>query len=439
MRGSYGVIGNQSVPSDLYISNMSAGQINWFINNNPVNGVGTPSLNVSDVTWEDLETVDFGVDARFLQNRLGVSFDWYKKTTKNMFAPVEGTTWTIGAGAPLGNYGNLTTKGFEVAVDFNHRFKNGLGLNLRANLDDAQSVFSDYTSSRLMGSNYDGKVYGEIWGYETDRLFQYSDFELDANGKPKLVTLTPEMTKYYTSGSGKAYQLKDPNGVYQPRFQNSSNFYFGPGDVKFVDLNGDGEIDNGDGTIDNPGDMRVIGNITPRYNYGFRIGLDFKGFDFSTFFQGVGKRSLWGAGFLAQAGFHVSDGAMPEAIVSNYWTPESQDAFYPAAFNNAGSDNVNNMQVQTRYLLNMAYLRAKNITLGYTLPKSLLSRAGINTLRVYTSLENFFTWDKLRGLPIDPEEVPGASIFNATGYNAGRAGVGTPTFKSASIGLQLNF
>ncbi|MFS0489250.1 SusC/RagA family TonB-linked outer membrane protein [Leadbetterella byssophila] len=438
-RGSWGVIGNQTVPSDLYISNMTAGQISWFINGNPVNAVGSPSLTVPNVTWEDLETTDFGVDARFLQNKLGVTFDWYRKVTKNMFAPVEGTTWTIGAGAPLGNYGTLTTKGFELAVDFNHRFANGLGINVRANLDDAKSVFSDYTSSRLMGSNYDGKVYGEIWGYTTDRLFQYDDFVLDASGKPVLVTLTPEMTKYYTSGGGKAYQLKDPNGVYQPRFQNSTNFYFGPGDVKFKDLNGDGELDNGDGTVDNPGDMSVIGNFTPRYNYGFRIGADYKGFDFSAFFQGVGQRSVWGEGFLAIPGFNVSDGAMPEAIVSNYWTPETPDAFYPAAFNNAGSANVNNMQVQTRYLLDMSYLRAKNITLGYSLPQHLLKRGGINTLRVYVSLENFFTWDKLNGLPIDPEEVAGTSIFLQSNYNAGRTGVGTPTFKSASLGLQLNF
>jgi TonB-linked SusC/RagA family outer membrane protein len=439
LRASWGVIGNQTVPSDLYISNMTAGQINWFINNNPVNGVGTPSLTVPNVSWEDLETLDLGLDARFLQNRLGISFDWYKKTTKNMFAPMEGSTWSLGAGAPQGNFGNLTTRGFEIAVDYNHQFSNGLKVNLRANLDDAKSVFNDYTTSRLMGSHYNGKTYGEIWGYQTDRLYQYSDFNLDANGQPKLVTLTSDMTKYFTSGGGKAYELADPNGVYQPRFQQSSNFFFGPGDVKFVDLNGDGEIDNGDGTIDNPGDMKIIGNFTPRYNYGFRLGADWKGFDFSAFFQGVGQRSMWGVGFLAIPGFHVSDGAMPEAIVSDYWTPENQGAFYPAAFNNGGTANVNNMQVQSRYLLDMSYLRAKNITLGYSIPKNILNKVSINSLRVYVSLENFFTWDKLNGLPIDPEEVSGVSIFNSSNYNGGRTGVGIPTFKSASLGVQLNF
>ncbi len=450
-RGSWGVIGNQTVPSDLYVSNMNAGQINWIFNGALGSSVGSPKLYDQNVSWEDLETIDVGLDARFFKNKLGLTFDWYQKKTKNMFAPLEGTTWTLGAEAPFGNYGNLTTKGYEIAVDFNHRFENGLGINLRANMDDAKSVFSGYTSLRTMSANYDGRVYGDIWGFETDRLFQYDDFVLDGNGKPQLVALTSDMTKYYASGGGKAYLMKGDNAVYQSRYQNSTNFYFGPGDVKFKDLNGDGEIDNGDGTIDNPGDMKIIGNSTPRYNYGFRIGADYKGFDFSVFFQGVGQRSVWGNGFLAIPGWHVSDGAMPQTFVSDYWTPENQDAFYPAAMSNAGTADYNNMQVQSRYLLDMSYLRMKNLTFGYSLPQNVLSRAKINSLRVYVALENFLTWDKLKGLPIDPETIDGESVFNtssengsplsfrANNYNGGRTGVGTPSFKSVSFGVQLNF
>ena len=360
-----------------------------------------------------------------------------------MFAPTEGTTFTLGGGAPVGNYGQLKTKGYEIAVDYSHRFDNGLGINFRANLDDAKSIFSGYTSSRLTSAYYDGSVYGDIWGYVTDRLYQYDDFVLDANGNPQIVKLNADMTKYYTSGNGQTYLQKNgPNGekpIYQSRLETTSTFDFGPGDVKFKDLNGDGEIDNGDGTIDNPGDMKIIGNSTPRYNYGFRVGADFKGFDFSMFFQGVGKRAIWGNGALAIAGYNTADGAMPEAIASNYWTPETTNAFYPRAFNNANSNAANNMQVQSKYLLDMSYLRIKNITLGYSLPKHVLNPVKLNSVRFYVALENFFTWDKLNGLPIDPEEVSGVSMFNESNYNSGRTGVGTPTFKSASFGLQLNF
>ena len=442
-RGSWGSIGNQSVPSDLYVPNMTAAPSTWIAGGARTISVGTPALRVPEVFWEDLETFDIGIDARFFDNKLGFVFDWYQKTTKNMFSPSEGTTWTLGGAAPWGNYGQLQTKGFEIAVDFNHRFENGLGINVRANLDDAKSVYSNYTTSRLMGSNYDGRVYGDIWGYETDRLFQYDDFILDANGNPQIVRLTPEMTKYSTSGAGETYlQKTGPNGeapIYQSRLETTNTFNFGPGDVKFVDLNGDGEIDNGDGTIDNPGDMKIIGNFTPRYNYGFRLGGDYKGVDFSMFFQGVGQRAMWGNGALAIAGYNTADGAMPQAIVEDYWTPENQNAFYPAAFNNANSNAANNMQIQSRYLLDMSYLRIKNITLGYSLPSQVLNSMKMSNLRVYVAFENFFTWDKLKGLPIDPEEESGVSIFNETNYNGGRTGVGTPTFKSASFGLQLNF
>ncbi|MGO1597118.1 MAG: SusC/RagA family TonB-linked outer membrane protein [Sphingobacterium sp.] len=442
-RASYGVIGNQAVDPGLYSPTMEAYESTWVGGSNKFYAVRSPKYSLRDISWEELETTDFGVDARFLDNRLGFVFDYYIRTTKNMFAPFEGTTWTIGGEAPLGNFGSLKTKGYEIAVDFNHRFANGLGINLRANFDDAVSRFYDYTSSRLTSANYDGRAYGDIWGYETDRLYQYDDFVLDANGSPQLVDLNEDMTRYYTDGQGRTYLQKEgPNGekpVYQPRLENSSTFNFGPGDVRFKDLNGDGEIDNGDGTIDNPGDMRIIGNVTPRYNYGFRLGADYKGFDFSVFVQGVGQRALWGDGALAIPGYNTGDGAMPAAIVDDYWTPENTGAFYPAAYNNAGSNTANNMQTQSRYLLDLSYTRIKNITLGYALPQSFIAPAKLNNVRIYVALENFFTWDKLNGLPIDPEVENGYSMFNEDDYNGGRTGVGTPTFKSASFGLQLNF
>lgn len=442
-RGSWGVIGNQSVPPDLYVANMEPSQSTWIAGNAKVVTVGSPALRYPNVYWEDIETLNGGMDARFFNNKLGLTVEWYKRSTNNMFGLLDGTTWTIGGGAPVLNRGSLITKGYEIALDYNHRFDNGLGINVRANFDDAKSRVYGYTPSRVTGALYDGSVYGDIWGYVTDRLYQMDDFVLGADGKPQLVNLTPEMTKYNTSGGGKAYLLKNnPDGskpIYQPRLENSANFDFGPGDVKFKDLNGDGEIDNGDGTVDNPGDRKIIGNSTPRFNYGLRLGADYKGIDFSIFFQGVGKREIWGQGFLAQSGWHVSDGAMPATFVDDYWTPDNTGAYYPAAYSNGGTADINNMQVQSKYLLDMSYLRIKTLSLGYTFPVTLTQKAKLSRVRIYTSLENFFTWDNLRGLPIDPEEVSGYSIFNTSNYNSGRTGVGVPTFKSASFGLQLTF
>jgi hypothetical protein len=241
------------------------------------------------------------------------------------------------------------------------------------------------------------------------------------------------------------YQLADPQNVaIQGRLQ-AGNFLFMPGDVKFVDQNGDGYINPGNSLIEDAdgkpdyGDLKIIGNSTPRYMYGFRTDLDYKGVDFSFFIQGVGSRQVWGNGFLAIPGFNSSDGAMPTAFATDFWREDRTDAFYPRPYNLAGSSTTLNMVPQTRYLLNMSYLRFKNITLGYTLPSNLTQKIGLDRLRVYAALENFFTFDHLGTLPIDPEEIQGYSMWNSSNYNLSRTGVGVPTFKSASFGLQVNF
>lgn len=443
IRGSWGSIGDQTVPNTLYLPLMNSGLTSWIgANGARTPYVGTPKAITSDIKWQDIETKNLGVDLGFLANQLTVTFDLYQRNTNDMIVPLEGIPLTYGTGAPRGNYGSLRTNGWELTVEYNHRFPNGLGVNFMGNISDSKTFIEKYGTSELVNSNYNGKNIGEIWGYRTDRLYQMSDFDLDADGKPQLITLTADEVPAKYVGK-KAYKLKPgKNGekpVYQVFLQNSSNFYFGPGDVKFKDLNGDGIIDNGSASLDDHGDLDVIGNSIPRYNYGFRLGADFKGFDISAFFQGVGSRQIWGTGFLAIPGFNASDGAMPAAIADNYWTPENTNAFYPAAYNNAGSNSANNMQVQDKYLLNMAYLRLKNLTIGYTLPHDLLSRVKINSLRVYGALENFFTWDHLRGLPIDPEYIDGYSMWNADNYNLGRTGMGVPAFKSVSVGLQLKF
>ena len=204
-------------------------------------------------------------------------------------------------------------------------------------------------------------------------------------------------------------------------------------------MNGDGEIDAGSRLLDDHGDLEIIGNSTPRFEYGLRLGADWHGVDASIFLQGVGSRQIWGVGFLAIPGFHASDGAMPQAIAGDFWRPDRTNAYYPAPYNLAGSNTGNNMQVQSKYLLDMSYLRIKNITVGYNLPSSVLNRIMLKQARIYVSLENFITFDQLNGLPIDPESISGYSMFNETNYNLGRTGIGTPTFKSASVGLQINF
>jgi TonB-linked SusC/RagA family outer membrane protein len=439
-RASWGSIGDQSVSNRLYLPLMSTGQSTW-INGARVNFVGSPAAIDADIQWQDVVSKNIGVDIGLLKNKVNVSFDLFERNTNNMIVPQEGIPLTFGIGAPLGNYGALSTRGWEFTLDFNHKFSNGLGINFRGNISDANSILSSYGSGTQVTGNYNGKDIGEIWGYRTDRLYQLEDFELDASGKPILITLTAAESGLYAGKQ--AYKLKAGSGgktaVYQPFLQNSANFRFGPGDVKFRDLNGDGEINNGKGTLEDHGDLELIGNSNPRYEYGFRIGADYKGFDISAFFQGVGSRKMWGNGLLVIPGYNSSDGAMPEAIAGDFWTPDNTGAFYPAAYNNGNSNTANNMQIQDRYLLNMAYLRVKNLAVGYSLTESVIKTNWIKSLRVYVGLENFFTWDHLGDLPIDPETISGYSMWNTTNYNSSRTGMGVPAFKSVSFGVQVNF
>lgn len=441
LRGSYGTIGDQTVSNDLYVSTLPSGLSSWIgSSGSKVPYVGTPAAVYNEIGWQDITTTDIGLDMRMLNSRMGLTVDWYRRDTKNMIVPMEGIPATYGAAAPRGNFGSLRTNGWEIAYDFTHSFSNGLNLTFNANFSDAITKIVEYGSSRQVTGNYNGKRYGEIWGYKVDRLFQKDDFELDANGNPVKYVLTDADSELYKGKT--VYKMKSKDGkkpIYQPFLQNSSDFFFGPGDVKFRDLNGDGEINNGTGSLDDHGDLTVIGNTTPRYEYSFRIGAEFKGFDLSMFFQGVGKREVWGEGFLAQAGFNASDGAMPQAIAGNFWREDRTDAFYPRPFNNLATNTVNNMQVSDRYLLDMSYLRLKNITFGYTLPAALAKKAYLTKARFYVSLENILTFDHLDDLPIDPEEVQGYSMWNSSNYNSGRTGVGAPAFKTVSVGVQLNF
>lgn len=440
LRGSWGSIGDQSVANDLYISSMDITKNSWInAAGEQFFSLGTPNPVSAGITWQDIETLNLGADLRFFRNKFGVVFDVFERQTKNMIIAGNALPATYGASAPQGNFGNLKTKGWEVALDFRHRFGSGLGINVTANVSDAVTDITkaaDWNipySDRLIDNTFTtGKRYGDVYGYVTDRLYQKDDFVYDQNGNMVQETIIWQGTAKRTN------KLAGKNPVYQTYFEDGNQILLiGPGDVKFVDVNGDGYITPGKGTFGDPGDRVVIGNVLPRYEYGFRIALDYKSFDVAVMGQGVGQRSIWGSGQLAIPGYFSKEGAMPQAFASNYWREDHTDAFYPRAWNLNGANSGFVMVPQTRYLLNMAYFRIKNITLGYNMSSKVLDRVHLKQARVYVSLENMITFDKLRGLPIDPEAISGYSMLSGN-YNLGRTGTGNPTFKIASVGLNIS-
>ncbi|MBQ0024535.1 MAG: SusC/RagA family TonB-linked outer membrane protein, partial [Bacteroidales bacterium] len=447
IRASWGSIGDQSVASSMYIPTISTTTTTWQ-HGGLDTAYGTPGLVASDITWQRIETLDFGADFS-LFNRVNVTFDWFRRTTKGMIVGMEGMSYNVGSTAPNGNYGQLHTDGWEVSVNYGHVFDNGFSLSATATLADAVTTIDQYGSALGISGWYNGKTYGEIWGYQVDRLFQNDDFARGADGK--LIETQGKYAKYYQYAAGKNY-------AEESKFTSGSAIV-GPGDIKYKDLNGDGVIDNGQQLLyvtdengnKNPayGDLTVIGNTTPRYEYSFRVDMAWKGFDLSVFFQGIGSRQMWGSSHLSLPGFDCTGGCMAKAFTDDFWfetydksgnvIDSNYDAFYPRAYNLGTGTTGFDMQVCDKYLLDMSYLRLKNVTFGYTIPQKITRKASIDKVRAYVSLENFLTFDKLRGLPIDVEEIAGYSILNESNYNSGRAGVGAPGFKSASFGLQLTF
>lgn len=441
LRASWGTIGDQSVPNSLYLSTMNIVKNSWLTTGGEqFFQMGTPNPISAGITWQDIESTNFGVDLRFFNSKFGVTFDLFQRETKNMIIAGEALPSTYGAGAPQGNYGNLRTRGFELVLDYNHRFENGFGINLTANLSDAVTKITKaadwntaYENRRVDNMFVTGKTYGDIYGYVTDRLFQKEDFVYDADGNIVQTTIIWQGTAKVTN------QLAGENPVYQTYFEDGNQILLiSPGDVKFVDVNGDGYITPGTSTFGDPGDRVVIGNFTPRYEYGFRLGFDYKGFDLSIMGQGVGKRHIWGDGQLAIPGYHVKDGAMPQTFAGDFWKADRTNAFYPRAWHLGGGNSGFVMVPQTRYLLNMAYFRIKNMTLGYNIAPHILENIHLKQARVFVSLENFITFDKLRGLPIDPEAISGYSMLRTDGnYNLGRTGTSNPVFKIASVGVNI--
>lgn len=433
LRAAYGSIGNQDVPlaafiPTLTVTNPITSGAYWLINNNFVpyinhhNTTPMPALVDPSLTWEMVTTFDAGVDARFFNNRLGITFDWYQRKTTGILSPGETVPASIGAPSARRNFGELTTKGIEFAADYNHTFANGLRITLTGAFWDYKTVVSKYQSAEdplISSTYYEGKVLGEIWGYKTEGLFQHDDFVWNGNAISQVIVNTQSKNEM-AQGVANQYLLE------------SGLFKFSPGDVRFADLNGNDSIEYGTNTIGNPGDRTVIGNTQPRYQFSFSVGGDWKGFDMRIFFQGVGKRNLWATGNMVLPGWYGAEANFAHTL--DYWTTENTDAYYPRPIEYSQIGKWNYLP-NDRYLLNLAYVRLKTLTFGYTLPQNLTNRIQVEKLRIYFSGENLFEFDKMGDIPIDPE-LDWTTATSADGRSYGRS---YPYRRTLAFGVQVQF
>jgi TonB-linked SusC/RagA family outer membrane protein len=408
-RGSYGTVGNQNVGGQYYIPTMAGSAVNWITpaGSTKVQGIAAPIPVAETLTWEKVQTLDLGADIRFWKNRMGLSADWYKRDTKGM---LQNTTVasTFGSAGPRINAGNFSNKGYEISLDINLPVSTDLTLYSTLTFADNKTKFTKWNNPAntiyqnapgTVGGYYEGQTYGEIWGFETAGFFSSAE---DVQSSPSQVKLQ------------------------------TGNFVYGPGDIKFKDLNGDGVISTGSTSANDHGDLKVIGNSQPRYQYGLRLGGNYKGFDFDVFIQGVGKRDYWGLGNIVIPAYQGSDIFYANQL--DYWTPTNTDAFYPNPYIGNLSSTIsnfptsgNNFYPQTKYLLNLAYARLKNVTLGYTFGNQWISKYGVQKFRIYVSGQNLATISNV-GVPIDPEMTEGESNFTGRTF---------PFSKLYSFGVSL--
>ena len=403
LRASYGSIGNQNIDPYGYIASMGIGQsTTWLDGGDKVTVIGVPGLVRANYTWETVTTLDIGFDLNMFGNRLNAVFDWYKRDTRDMLSEGVELPSSVGTTAPLQNVADMTTKGWELAVTWRDKIGDwnySVGFNL---YDHMSKITKFDNESGSLGMYYVGRKFGEIWGYVSDGYYSIDDFE-------------PEQAKKGT------WVLKEGvvklNG-YTPQ----------PGDEKFKDLNGDGVINEGAITLDNPGDRKIIGNSTQRFQFGANMSVGYKGFDLSVMLQGVGKRDVALGGHALYAfGGGGADGVFHPVYYNqtdywkaisydpadpNYMVPENPNAKLFRIYGQA-SNSGSNTRTSDKYLQDGSYMRIKNMTLSYTFPTQWIQKINLNQLRLYVSVENLATFTSLpKGY--DPENLSWSYPFYRT-------------------------
>lgn len=405
LRGSWGQLGNNNTDKANawypFYQNMITGSANsgWLIDSKKQNTAQLPGIVNSLMTWETIESWDIGLDFGLLDNRLTGSVGYYNRYTYDMIGPAPILPPVLGALPPQVNNCDMKSYGWELELSWRDRISE-FDYSARFVLSDGKRKILRYpnpTNSLSSDVYYNGQILGDIWGYKTVGIAQTQE----------------EMNAHLANGG-------TPNW--------GTNW--GAGDVMYANLDGKEGVNNGSNTLEDHGDLTIIGNNTPRYNFGLTLTGAWKGFDFSVFLQGVMKRDYWldGPYFWGANGGLWQSTAFKEHM--DYWRPEGDplgantNAYYPKPYFNTDK----NQKVQSGYLQNAAYCRLKNAQIGYTLPKIWTRKAAMESVRVYVSGDNLVTFSGISGV-FDPELL-GSDWGDGKLY---------PLQRTISIGLNVNF
>ena len=407
IRASYGELGNQIIKNgnqqNYYpaIATLGIGTSPYMFSGGSRSPFVSPAGLISpSLTWETVATRNLGFDFTILNNKLDASIDIYTRDTKDMLTDVVFPS-TLGTAAPKQNAADLRTTGWEATLTWRDKFGNNSdwGYRVTLALSDWQSTITKYENptGAINEPFYEGYVLGTIWGYRTEGIFQ-TQAEVDGHAD-----------------------------------QSRLGVNWRAGDIKYADLNGDGQVGPGSGTLDDPGDQVIIGNETPRYSFGINLDLSYKAFSLTTFFQGIGSRDYWPNDGNWTYFFPWNAGHAEWYYITDTWTEDNRDAYFPAAHIST-RDGKNKLR-QSRFMQNAAYIRLKNLTLAYSIPQSVASKVGLGEAQVYVSGMNLWEASKIRK-PLDPEYLRRnvlAEEFNNNGA------VEYPLQRLYSFGVRLGF
>ncbi|TGD77586.1 SusC/RagA family TonB-linked outer membrane protein [Hymenobacter wooponensis] len=394
VRGSLGQLGNQNIGLYRYLSTVSLAPGTYSFGGTPVSGSYFSTSN-ADITWETATMGNVGLDLSFFQNALSFSVDYFDKRTSDILIDLP-VAATFGAGAPTQNAAKVRNQGWEVTATYRRRSAGGFNQSLSLNAADSRNTVTDTKGvETIRGGDAtniirEGFPINSYYGYRSAGLYQTLE-EVNAGPKPSFVA---------------------PGTVR-------------PGDIRYVDRNGDGII--------NQDDRFILANPFPRYTFGATYAADYKGFDLLVFVQGVGKRSLYIRGEGVEAFHNNWENVYQQHL--DRWTPTNPDASYPRL--TIGTASTNNNQGSDYWLQNGAYARLKNVQLGYTLPATLTKKAFVQRLRIFASGQDLFTISHLKKIGFDPE-ISEFSESVGTGGGRGSSGRVYPAVRVMTLGLDIS-
>lgn len=440
IRLSAGSMGNGNVDPYKYTSEMNVNRSSNIVLGGVLPTVtSVASVVPNSLTWERSTTYDVGIDADFLNNRLSLCADVYRRITSDMYTLSETLPAVYGAAPPKGNNAEMKTDGWELSVGWRDQLSVGgkpFSYGIKASVWDNLSKITKFkgNSTKYLGTvgkvaensghpanHYEGEVIGEIWGWTVEGLFKDWD---------------------------------DVNNHALQQFQQTQDKITMPGQVKVADLDGNGIIDQGSMKVGDTGDLRVIGNSTPRYQFGFNLDLNWNGIGLSLFIQGVGHRDwypgadcgyFWGKYsrpffYFIPSGHRLTSPDVAQMSEDGSVCLNAETAYWPkpTTYQSNGSYNFQTLleTANTRYMQNAAYVRLKNIQIEYNFNDKVLRALKMKGLKIYLNGENLFCFTPLhKWAPnLDPEGLGYDPDFSAT-----VDGDVYPTFKTFTAGINITF